>query len=80
MTPQTRTAALLAATAPCLLAALLAAPPAAASETAPDARPATHAAHRPIDQTHPVQPPPGRFAQGGPVRRAAPDTSVRPGP
>ncbi|ROR35228.1 hypothetical protein [Kitasatospora cineracea] len=96
MTPHTRNAALLAAAAPCLLAALLAALPAAASDAARDAalngRPAasggtygstygdahggSHAAHRPVDKTYPVQPPPGRLAQGEPVQRALPGASA----
>ncbi|MEU5387328.1 hypothetical protein ACFVT9_30945 [Kitasatospora cineracea] len=92
MTPHTRSAALLAAAAPCLLAALLAAPPATASDAALNGRPAasggaygrtygdayggSHAAHRPVDKTYPVQPPPGRLAQGEPVRRALPGASA----
>ncbi|MFJ5880071.1 hypothetical protein [Kitasatospora cineracea] len=80
MTPHTRSAALLAAAAPCLLAALLAAPSAAAQTVALDGRPAvhggSHAAHRPVDKTYPVQPPPGRLAQGEPVQRDLPGTSA----
>ncbi|MFD7733476.1 hypothetical protein ACFV6F_24210 [Kitasatospora phosalacinea] len=95
MTLHARSAALLAAAAPCLLACLLAAPAAAAQAPVPapapavpapvvalDDRPAPHgeaphAAHRPVDKIHPVQPPPGRLAQGGPVQRTAPGTPSR---
>ncbi|MFF4343273.1 hypothetical protein ACFY00_25500 [Kitasatospora sp. NPDC001540] len=83
MTLHARSAALLAAAAPCLLACLLAAPPAAAAQAPPAQgdRPAPqgapHAAHRPVDKIHPVQPPPGRLARGGPVQRTAPGTPSR---
>ncbi|GLW57962.1 hypothetical protein [Kitasatospora phosalacinea] len=92
MTPHARSAALLAAVAPGLLACLLAAPaaatqapvaapaPAATQAPAPASVPhggAPHAAHRPVDKIHPVQPPPGRLAQGGPVQRTAPGTPSR---
>ncbi|MFE1319776.1 hypothetical protein [Kitasatospora phosalacinea] len=80
MTPHARSAALLAAAAPCLLACLLAGPAAAAQAPAPAPVPhggAPHAAHRPVDKIHPVQPPPGRLAQGGPVQRTAPGTPSR---
>ncbi|GLW74091.1 hypothetical protein Kpho02_63890 [Kitasatospora phosalacinea] len=78
MTPHARSAALLAAAAPCLLACLLAAPPAAAAQgDHPAPQGAPHAAHRPVDKIHPVQPPPGRLAQGGPVQRTAPGTPSR---
>ncbi|MEV7213284.1 hypothetical protein AB0O31_09355 [Kitasatospora cineracea] len=76
MTPHTRSAALLAAAAPCLLAALLAAPSAAALDGRPAVHGGSHAAHRPVDKTYPVQPPPGRLAQGEPVQRGLPGTSA----
>ncbi|WP_033220258.1 hypothetical protein [Kitasatospora phosalacinea] len=78
MTPHSRSAALLAAAAPCLLACLLAAPPAAAAQgDHPAPQGGSHAVHRPVDKVHPVQPPPGRLAQGGPVQRAVPRTPSR---
>ncbi|WP_033259325.1 MULTISPECIES: hypothetical protein [Kitasatospora] len=81
MTPHTRSAALLAAAVPGLLACLLAATPAAAAAAVADTRPvapgAPHGAHRPVDKVHPVQPPPGRLAQGEPVQRAVPGPAAR---
>lgn len=67
MSPHPKGAALLAAAALCLLAAA----PASALNARPAPGDVPHAAHRPNDKVHPVQPPPGRLAQGGPVQRAA---------